>query len=368
MNARGAHESALPGEGAFLRGTALATMSAAGQPGSVAVESLKPGDTLLTLAGSEEEARPVRALHLLEIDAATHPSPLLVTPICISAGALAAGVPASDLLLPPEAMLRFRNTGPADGPIGEGEDPGHLVPAAALLNGTSITRVHGAGPQAWFIPELGEHAILLAAGAAMGSARPPLANGARAPACIPICMPGAALNAWRRRLSARAENAGMAAQPAPPPRFGRLPLPTVVAGEPREQRQPPAPAPDEALPLDVVAAGASVPLSSRLSPFEFAYELPARTGPVRLRSQPRHAPGANEGRRFGVCILEIRLDGSLIGFDAPAFGPGFHPLEANDESSWRWTNGDAWLVLPYNAHPRRLQIRTTSWHQALAPI
>jgi len=355
----------LPGEGAFLLGTMLATLSAAGLPDDREIGTLKPGDALLSIAGAEEEPKPIRAIHRLEIDPASHATPLLVAPIRICAGAIAPGVPANDLFLPPEAMLRFRDSGPADAPIGPGEDAGHLVPAAALLNGTSITRHHVPGPHVWLVPDLGTHTILLAEGTALGSARLGAARGRRVPACIPVHLPGVALNAWRTRIAARAREAGLEAPSVAPARSRRTPLPELPHATSKNAAPLPPPVPAPAVPIDVVAAGATVPATERTAPFTFGYELPARTGPVRLRSAARHAPHAGEGRRFGVCIIDIAIDGAVIPFDSPAFGPGFHPVESNQEMSWRWTNGDAWLVLPYSANPRRLRIRITDWHAGL---
>jgi hypothetical protein len=229
----------------------------------------------------------------------------------------------------------------------------------------SITRHHVPGPHVWLVPDLGAHTILLAEGAAIGSARLGAAKGRRVPPCIPVHLPGASLNAWRTRIASRAREAGLAAPSITPTRSRRAPLPELPHATSNNAATSLPPMPTAAVPIDVVAAGATVPATDRTGPLAFGYELPARTGPVRLRSAIRHAPHAGEGRRFGVCILEITIDDAVIPFDSPAFGPGFHPVESNPETSWRWTNGDAWLVLPYSANPRRLRIRITDWHAGL---
>ncbi len=354
--------TALPAEGAFRAGTLITIVGRNGALREIPVESLTPKDRLLTLAGPTEEPRPLRALHRIVLTPASHPNPLRVAPIRIRANAIAPGMPARDLVLLPEAMLRLRDFGPPDGPIGIGEDPGHLVPAAALLNDTSITRDAPAdapidAEDIWFIPDLGPHTIILAEATAIGSAHTPSTTR-----CIPIRPPGAALNALRSRLAARATELGIPRQPPSPPRFRPPHLPP--------QAEPPPPtttgSPEPSNPLIILAGGAEIPPAHSPAPLAFAYTLPARTGPVRIRARPRRAPDANDPRRFGVCVLAITLNEKSLPFDTPSFGPGFHAAESNDLTTWRWTNGDAWLVLPYSADPRHLLIQIADWHTALA--
>ena len=150
----------LPAAGAFLAGTHITTLSRHGVMAEVPVESLNPGDTLLGLAGPSEKPSEIRAIHHVT-SPDNHPHPNRVTPIRIRAGALAPAMPAQDLILPPDALLRLRDSLPPDVPIGDGEDPGYLVPAAALLNATSITR-DPIFPHTWFVLELDTPDIILA--------------------------------------------------------------------------------------------------------------------------------------------------------------------------------------------------------------
>jgi Ca2+-binding RTX toxin-like protein len=100
----------------FLPGTLIATPA-----GEVPVESLRPGDAVLTAGGG---TAPVRWLGRQTIST-RFADPLRVNPIRIRAGALAEGVPSRDLLLSPcHAVL-----------LGD-----ILVQAGALVNGTSILR------------------------------------------------------------------------------------------------------------------------------------------------------------------------------------------------------------------------------------
>ena len=136
------------------------------------------------------------------------------------------------------------------------------------------------------------------------------------------------------------------------------------------EETPPAPAgsavsPEpQPVPITVVAAGKPVELREE-APLRFIAALPARSGPVRLRSRPRRSADEADGRRFGVCVRAVELNGVLLDFASQSFGPGFHPAEGEGDHTWRWTNGDAWLVLPYSAEPRQLALTLTDWHIGL---
>lgn len=320
-------------EGAFAPGTRIATLSAAGVMGESPVESLQPGDTVLTLLGPEERATPVRAIRRIPADPRG-------TVVRIRAGALAPAMPAADLVLPATGLLRIRESLPSDVPVGPGEDPGHFVPAAALLNSASVFR-DGEAPAEWVVVDLGESNVLLANATAVASA-------VTYPRPLPVMPAGIALNQHRQRIAARAAAAAVPTVAEPPPRLAAPP--------------PPEPEP---VPITVLAAGKPVELTE-IEPGRYTCTLPARSGPARLRSQPRRAADAADGRRFGVCVRAVELNDILLDFGSQSFGPGFHPAEGEGDHLWRWTNGDAWLVLPYSAEPRRLTLTLTDWHTALA--
>lgn len=71
--------------------------------------------------------------------------------------------------------------------------------------------------------------------------------------------------------------------------------------------------------------------------------LPAGTRRVALRSRAgvpeRLQPGSADGRRLGVAIADVRLDGHPLADGDPRFRRGWHAPEAQ----WRWTDGDAEL-------------------------
>jgi hypothetical protein len=125
----------------FLAGTRIATPA-----GEVPVETLRPGDPVLTADG---RAVPVRFLGRQTVDARFGP-PWRARPVRIAAGALAEGVPARDLMVSPTHALLV---------------DGVLVMAAALVNGTTIRSVAPPAERfAWFSIETAAHEAILAEG------------------------------------------------------------------------------------------------------------------------------------------------------------------------------------------------------------
>jgi hypothetical protein len=101
----------------FLTGTRIAA------PGAErAVEDLQPGDRILTADGTETTVKWVGEQPVQP----RFQHPAKINPICISAGALAEGVPSRDLFVTPEHAIAV---------------DGMLINAGALVNGTSIYRV-----------------------------------------------------------------------------------------------------------------------------------------------------------------------------------------------------------------------------------
>ncbi len=177
----------------FVTGTSIGTPS-----GEVAVEALRVGDSVSTHGG---HARAVRWIgwrsHAADMVAA---NPHL-RPVRIRAHALAAGVPARDLLMSPSHALLV---------------DGVLIPAGALVNDVSIVR-DPAGAIAYFHIELDRHDVLLAEGAPAESyfeiaGRETFDNaadyvaptGERLCSGLPRVEEGAIVHAARRRFAARA--------------------------------------------------------------------------------------------------------------------------------------------------------------------
>jgi probable HAF family extracellular repeat protein len=118
--------------------------------GETPVQSLRPGDRVLTADG--RECQVVRIGHR-RIDCCRHPLPEQVWPVRIRAGAIAANVPRQDLLVSPNHAVL----------IGDA-----LVPAKYLIEGAAIAQMP-ADTVDYYHVELPEHDLLLANGLAAES-------------------------------------------------------------------------------------------------------------------------------------------------------------------------------------------------------
>ncbi|MCC6720465.1 MAG: Hint domain-containing protein [Acetobacteraceae bacterium] len=127
----------------FRHGTRIATPF-----GAVAVERLHPGAMVLT---SALHPRRVRWIGRREVTAAEIAAAPELRPVLLRRNALRPGVPAHDLFVSPQhAMLAG----------------GLLIPAAALVNGTTILRATPPGGLQYCHVELDDQALILAEGAA----------------------------------------------------------------------------------------------------------------------------------------------------------------------------------------------------------
>ena len=315
------------GEGSFVAGTLIAR-AGGDDAAETPVEDLKPGDVVAT-SGGEAETRRVQAVVQRRVDHSAHAQPALVTPVRLRADALAPGTPNRDLLLPAEALVLIQDLGkPA------------LVPAGALLNGTSITRAPPATALTWFALELDTHDVVLAENVPVATARGARADAPdrRQPRCVRLLFPGAELAAVRARFAGPAE--ARMAQGAP-----------ETAGDDR--------------PLRLMADGREVPPVEEPVGGEYRFQLPQGTGAVRLVSPARASPAPRDARRLGVAVTRVELDGVALSLEGGEIGRGFHPVEGDQKMRWRWTDGGAWLVLPHGGGPRRLVVTITDWHKDL---
>jgi hypothetical protein len=192
----------------FATGTRIAT-----RQGEVAVETLRPGDEVLTVMG---EALPIIWIGHRLIDCASHPEPERVQPICIQAHAFAQGAPHRDLLLSPDHAILAQ---------------GVLIPAKQLVNGTTIRQLDSLTVTYHHV-ELPRHAVILSEGLptesyldtgdrttlGIGQVVPGErhARGLQGPeaqmirdalACAPIRIVGPEVEQVRRRLGTRAGDA-----------------------------------------------------------------------------------------------------------------------------------------------------------------
>jgi len=150
-----------------------------------------------------------------------------------------------------------------------------------------------------------------------------------------------------------------------------VPEPPPPAEEPTpEPVSEPAPAPTpqtEAPPLRAHAG------SRELSPHSaevdgilstWCFTVPPRTTTIRLSSASVQPDG--DPRHLGVAIVRLAMGDVSIPLDSPALVRGFHRAEANDELTWRWTDGEALMILPPRPHEQVLLVVVTSWHKMLA--
>jgi len=322
----------------FVAGTRIAT-----DRGEVPVEELRIGDGVLTPGGA---VRPVLWIGNRRTDCRRHPRPDLVWPVRIRAGAFGDDQPRRDLLLSPDHALSL--------PAAGGGAVNVLIPVRYLINGATIAQETVAEVH-YFHIELARHDILLAEnlaaesyldtgnraqfenGAAHRSLHPDFSALTWANACAPLCLEGPAVSAARRRLVARAHRLG----------YG-------IA----EQSD-----------LRVLAGGRSI-RAAAVNGSRHQFVLPATTRDVRIVS-PTGAPAgsdpaAEDGRRLGACIGAVCLGDTSIPLDSPSLASGFHRLERSGHELWRWTDGDARIVLPHaSAAPALLELLVRDTTRAL---
>lgn len=269
----------------FLRSTRIVTLA-----GETPVERLAAGMQVLALSGEGAPLRPVRQVRPGAGAGAVR----------IAAGAIEDGVPIRDLRVRPGHGIGLEDSFGRRG----------VVPAALLVNGATITRE--AADEGHVEVLLEAHALLMADGVPAESS-PAEAGG------LPG-LAGAELAGLRTRLLERALACGWALTPD-----DGLTL-EAEAGT------------VEALPRD--AGGDERPV----------FLLPPGCARVRLRSRrfvPADAdPATRDERTLGVALERVVHDGVELAPDGPAFGAGFLPVEGAPGRQWRWTVGEADLLLP----------------------
>ena len=125
----------------FTSGTLIRT-----QRGDVAVESLQVGDLVMSVTG---QARPILWIGHRTIDCQRRPRLHEVLPVRIAANAMSEGRPSRDLRVSPGHAICIDAVGEV------------LIPAAALINGTTIVQERVDIVTYWHI-ELDSHDIILA--------------------------------------------------------------------------------------------------------------------------------------------------------------------------------------------------------------
>ncbi len=296
----------------YARGTGLLTPH-----GYRAVETLKPGDPLITASGTR---RPVRWIGRRTLDlgpqAARRARPVLILP-----NAFGPGLPARMLRLSPSHCVY------ADGV---------LIPVTHLVNGATILRDNTSAATTYYHVELDRHDILLAEGLPCESYfddgnRDGLYHeiGRRSPARRPFASTvttGMRLARVRRHLHEAALAAGFSLTYWPS-------LRAIAAGQ-------------TVLP-EIHRSG-----QGRMAAFNFA-------GPVRditlLSSTACPAdtdPQSEDRRELGVCLGET---------DRLALGQGFYPRSPSDDGVWMGRTATLRLKRPAAALALPLAAIVQSW-------
>ncbi|GJE54189.1 Hint domain-containing protein [Methylobacterium thuringiense] len=296
----------------YASGTRILTAA-----GEVAVENLTVGDLAATASGAY---RPIRWIGHRTSDCRSHPAPQDILPVRISAGAFGENRPARDLVVSPGHSICLDVLGEV------------LIPASALVNGTTITQQDVETVTYWHI-ELESHDILIAEGQLaesyldMGNrgffaessvvdlgATPDVNAAARTHAdfCRPYVADGVVLDAVRAQVQARAEQRGW--------------------------RLDDAPWADMHLMVDGVRVEADTHgLTAR-------FVLPAEAKDVWLISEtsaPSQISNNRDPRQLGLCIQGITIDDGVgekrsVALDDPLLCVGFHDCE---DGVRRWTAG-----------------------------
>lgn len=317
----------------FAEGTPILTTR-----GEVPIERIAVGDRLLPARGGAPPA--VVWVGWRRVALARHPRPQDVQPVRIAQDAFAPGMPSCDIWLSPDHGVFV---------------DGVLVPIRYLCNGASIRTEPRQAITYWHV-EVAQHDILLAAGLPSETYldtgnRAAFANGGSAvmahpdfarrvwaaQGAAPLVLDGPQRASIHRRLRLRAEALGHRLTAAPA-------LHATIGGSP--------------LRIDPVEG------DGRLQ-----FVLPQGTTALRLHSGsavPAELDAAHpDGRRLGVMVTRILVDGVEWPLGHAGLGAGWHAAEPG----WRWTDGDAAVALGAEACLFEVALAAVQPHwQAAGPM
>jgi len=294
----------------FAAGTRLLS-----EAGEVAIEDVAVGDVLVTVRANGPASRRVVWTGSRHVDIACHPTPALVRPVRICAGAFGPDLPARDLRVSPLHRIYHQD---------------HLFEALTLVNGATIFQEASCQSVTYHHVELESHDVLLAEGLPAESYldtgnRACFAGGERVElhpdftarhwtqSCVPMIFEGPAMQALKVLLLARADALGH-----------RL----TAADD-----------------LHVLADGARIE-PVRLSATRSAFMLPANVADIALRSRSfvpaQCRPASQDGRTLGLCVARLQLDGlDLLLEDDGVSADGWSRFERFAAgAAQRWTTGD----------------------------
>lgn len=327
----------------FVAGTRVET-----DHGPVAVESLRPGDQVRTVAHGEAGSKPVRWIGERAVRFAGSAADEGLRPVRIRAGALGDHMPQRDVLVSGNHCLLLE---------------GQLVPAKLLVNGSSIVIDRSADAVHYFHIELDSHDAVLAEGVPaetyLDVDNRAFFSNAAITALEPVLPAAADMVPWQDRLCAplRLRTQDVEAL------WQSLAARGAALGLTR---------PDLALTGDaaphVVASGRMVQPTTRNGGV-YTFVLPTASAELHILSRStvpaevdRHT---NDWRRLGLGVSKVVLRSgprqSVIPADHPSLTQGWHGVEHDGPTCWRWTAGDATLAIPpsMQSGPLTVEIHTT---------
>lgn len=302
--------------------------------GEVAVETLRPGDRVITLRGGERAPVPIIWIGHRRVNLAAHPQPRLVAPIRIERSAFADNVPHRDLLVSPDHAILT---------------DGKLICARQLINGATIRQDSDRSSVVYHHVELERHAIMLAEGLPAesyldtgnrgffansdqpGPLYPDLTDDAdnatrEANSCEPFATDEASICPVWQRLAERAAE------------LGRRPASPQTTSDPELR----------------LLTGDRVIKPVTTDSNRYVFMLPRGASEVRLVSHaaaPCDArPWLEDRRRLGVQVARLVVRGGDelcdIPLDHPSLVSGWWAAERVGIALRRWTDGNAVLRLP----------------------
>ncbi len=304
--------------------------------GEVAVESLSPGDQVMTLCGGEFVPVPVIWIGHRRVNLAAHPQPRMVAPIHIERSAFADNVPHRDLLVSPDHAILT---------------DGKLICARQLINGSTIRQDTDRNSIVYYHVELEKHAIMLAEGLPAesyldtgnrgffansdqpGHLYPDLTDDAdnatrAANSCAPFATDESSIQPVWQRLAERA--AALGRRPASPQTSGDPKLRLLLRRGPTNQ------------------AGNHRSASVHLHAAARSERGAPRFSHGRSKRHASMAGGSSPSRCPGCAFVVVRGGDEVcdIPLDHPSLVSGWWAAERDGIALRRWTDGNAVLPLP----------------------
>ena len=297
--------------------------------GDVAIEDIEAGDQVVVIRDGKEVLEAVKWVGFTAIDLSKHAHVEDAAPIRIRAGAIAECQPTEDLFLSPEHCLII---------------DGRCVSAKLLVNGGSIVSERDHAPFTYYHIELEKHGILLAENTPAESYldtgnRSAFDNSGSPRVLHPTFTLDADAERWLTDACAPLANAAEIEAI-----WARLADRSVAIGYPIPEIMTVGDA-------DVrIVADGMVIVAASARDSRYVFMVPDGVSTVSLVSRfcipsDKMAPGERDTRRLGVRVNWIAIRSgeaeTILAADHPALRDGWHEVEGQARSIWRWTDGAA---------------------------